>query len=273
MANFLPSSRSATDTTICQYRTGYNPAVARLPEYFEERGYQNPGDAYDGVFQYAHNTKQHRFDWTASRPRDQKAFNVLMTMARRNESARWFDYFPVDEKLRVEDASGVAIVDIGGGVGHDLIALQKAHPALQGKFVLEDLSVVVSSVKELPQGIEALAHDMFTPQPVKSAKAYFLRNVLHDWPDKQASIVLKHICEAMDAHSLLLISEALMPEENVPYYNVVADFSMMVNYASLDRTEAQFKQLIEACGFELVKVWKPEMFRTGNAVLFEARKR
>lgn len=213
------------------------------------------------------------FEWLANNPKYQHAFNVVMTMAIRGEIQKWFEVFPTMEKLCVDSGSDVALVDIGGGVGHDLIALKSAYPELRGKLVLEDLPVVISSVKDLPSGIEALPYDMFKPQPVKSAKAYFLRNVLHDWPDKQASIVLSHIHEAMGPDSLLLISEALMPEEKVPVYNVAADLSMMAAFSALDRTEAQFRQLIESCGFELVKVWKPEGFEAGNAVVFEGRKK
>jgi hypothetical protein len=253
--------------------THQNTVVDRLPEYFEHHGYKNPGDAFNGPFQYAFNTKEHVFEWLANNPKYQHAFNIVMTMAIRGETQKWFEVFPVGEKLRAGSDSDVALVDIGGGVGHDLIALKEAHPELQGKLVLEDLPVVISSAKDLPSGIEALPHDMFQPQPIKSAKAYFLRNVLHDWPDKQASIVLSHIHEAMDSDSLLLISESLMPEEKVPFYNVAADLSMMAAFSALDRTEAQFQQLIESCGFELVKVWKPDGFKPGAAVVFEARKR
>lgn len=194
-------------------------------------------------------------------------------MARPNESAKWYEYFPVEEKLHTESASDVALVDIGGGVGHDLTAVKTAHPNLEGKFILEDLPAVISSARDLPPGIEAQTHDMFTPQPVKSARAYFLRNVIHDWPDKQASVILGHIRDAMGPDSLLLIAEALMPKDKVPFYNAAADLRMMAASSAIDRTEPQFKKLIEACDFDLVKVWRPKGLKVGNAVVFEARKR
>ncbi|KAG6354382.1 hypothetical protein INS49_004399 [Diaporthe citri] len=34
--------------------------------------------------------------------------------------------------------------------------------------------------------VELQVHDFFTPQPVKGARAYFTRSVLHDWPDEQS---------------------------------------------------------------------------------------
>jgi len=230
-------------------------------------------DGFNGPFQFAFETKDHCFEWLAKHERFQHAFNVMMSMARPNQSVHWYDYFPVEEKLSVNSSSDAAIVDIGGGVGHDLIALKAAHPKLQGIFVLEDLPVVISSAKELPSGVDALAHDMFTPQPVKSAKAYFLRNVIHDWPDKQASIILNQIRDAMSSESLLLIAEAVMPEDNVPLFNTCTDLTMMAAFSALDRTETQFQHLLEGCGFELVKVWRQDDWKPGNAVVFEAIKK
>lgn len=36
------------------------------------------------------------------------------------------------------------------------------------------------------EGVEMMAHDFFTPQPVQNAKYYYLRTVLHDWADDKA---------------------------------------------------------------------------------------
>jgi hypothetical protein len=51
--------------------------------------------------------------------------------------------------------------------------------------LLEGLPQVVNKVSEACPGIEVLGYDFFTAQPVKSARAYYLRTVLHDWPDTQ----------------------------------------------------------------------------------------
>ena len=254
--------------------TAQNAAIARLPAYFEAKGspYQNPNDAYDSAFQFALNTDKHSFEWIADHPRLQRAFNVVMTLGRANEAQKWFEYFPVEEKLAVSEPSQIALVDIGGGVGHDLIALKAAHPGLKGKLMLQDLPVVTASARDLPDGIEALGHNMFDAQPsaAHGAKAFFLRNVLHDWPDKNCNEVLRNVRDAIGHGSRLLINEALMPEERVPYYNCVADMNMMAAFSAMDRTEVQFKELIESNGFELVKVWRPQNVKAGAAVVFEA---
>ena len=104
-----------------------------------------------------------------------------MGISRTGREQRWFDFFPVKPKLRAESASAPLLVDIGGGVGHDLIAFKQQDPTLSGELIVQDIPVVIDSIKELPNGIKAMKHDFFAPQPVKGAKAYYLGHVLHDW--------------------------------------------------------------------------------------------
>ena len=106
-----------------------------------------------------------------------------MTIARTNRGKEWYEFFPVETKLRVESESSPVLIDIGGGLGHDLVALKKKHPTLPGQLIVQDLPIVADSIKDLPSGISAMKHDFFAPQPIKNAKAYYLRAVLHDWPD------------------------------------------------------------------------------------------
>lgn len=62
------------------------------------------------------------------------------------------------------------IVDVGGGKGQAMLAIESECPKFfGGKVILQDLPIVIDSLKseDLP-GIEPTAHDIFTPQPVKS---------------------------------------------------------------------------------------------------------
>jgi hypothetical protein len=62
------------------------------------------------------------------------------------------------------------IVDIGGGRGQSLLAIQRHCGGSYGaKLILQDLPVVVESLMASDiQGIEAMPYNVFTPQPVKS---------------------------------------------------------------------------------------------------------
>ncbi len=181
-----------------------------------------------------------------------------------------FEFYSVEEKLIVESDSDIVLVDIGGGIGHDLSAFHDKYPALKGKLVLQDLPVVIESVKDIPTKIEALAQDFFQPQQIKGAKGYYLRSILHDWPDKQALEILARIKEAMNENSILLVNENATPEVGASLFEAQGDIQMMAAFGSLDRTSKQFEELLDAAGFTLVKTWKPEVHIPGTGTLFEA---
>ena len=109
---------------------------------------------------------------------------------------------------------------------------------------------MVEQAKNVPSGIEVMGYDFFTPQPIKGAKAYYLRTVLHDWPDKQAVQILKRVREAMSPES-----------------SALADLTMMVSFSSFERTQKQFEALLNEAGFELVHLWTPEGFKSSSAGL------
>ena len=81
-------------------------------------------------------TKLHSFDLMATEPKLQHAFNTIMTIARTNRGQEWYEFFPVEAKLRVESDSTPVLIDIGGGVGHEIIAFKKQHPSLPGELII-----------------------------------------------------------------------------------------------------------------------------------------
>lgn len=194
-----------------------------------------------------------------------------MSLAPIQRGEQWFEFYPVRERLRVTSPSDILLVDIGGGIGHDIAKFCAAFPDLPGRLVLQDAPAVLQQA-ELPSAIEAIAHDFFKPQPTQfqNAKAYYLRTVLHDWPDKQAAVILGHIRDAMSEDSVLLINESVLPESDVSLYQCKMDLNMMGSYSSLERTVAQFRKLLESCGFALAGTWRPRVMVPGSGVLLEA---
>lgn len=212
-------------------------------------------------------TRLHYFDWLKTKPKLQAAFNTVMSISRMNRGQEWFDFYPVKDKMRVASSQSL-LVDVGGGLRHDIIAFREKVPGLPGRLIVQDL--VLDGDEKLPFGIEAMKYDFFTPQPIKDAKVYYLRTVLHDWPDKQAEEILGNIRVSMNEDSILLINENALPESNVPLYSAELDYSMMAICSSLDRTSAQFKALLESSGFDLVNIWTPKTMIPGSGTLFEA---
>ena len=235
--------------------------LSRLPEYFHANGWKCPDDGMNGPFQFALGTEGHYFDFLSSTPYYGQAFDTVMSMSFRRRGIDWFDFYPVANRLSIQGDSHPLLVDIGGGQGEDLSKFHARFPDLPGRLILQDLPSVIQGARKkniLTPAIQMQEYNFFQPQPVQGAKVYFMRTVLHDWPDKQAKVILGRIRDAMASESILLISESLLPESGALLPSVISDMQMMGSFASLERTENQWRRLLEDSGLELVRVWLPE---------------
>ncbi|RAL13253.1 S-adenosyl-L-methionine-dependent methyltransferase [Aspergillus homomorphus CBS 101889] len=262
--------------------------MSQLPTYFAQTGWKTPTDATDGPFQQTHHTRQTFFEHLDTNPHIQQAFNTVMSMDFRRSTIRpWFELYPTESKLLSTtttdpDPNRITLVDVGGNQGKDLVALCAHFPhlfkstptlapstataiakptkqqATPPKLILQDLPTVLASIPAsttLPGCITIQPHNFFEQQPTRHAKAYFLRTVLHDWPDKQALQILGHLRDAMAEDSVLLVNEGVIPETGAGLMAVQTDFVMMCNYGAMERTKAQWVSLLERGGFEVCGVF------------------
>lgn len=185
----------------------------------------------------------------------------------------WTDanFYPVSENLGrglKENKDAVLLVDIGGGLGHDLEDFKGKYPQLPGRLILQERPEVIAQITETKQSIEPTVHDFFTPQPVKGAKAYYLHSVLHDWDDETSIKILKQIVSAMEkGYSKLLIHELVVPDAGASWSITSMDWLMMALGAVRERTEKQWHDLLASGGLRIVKVWTYEQ---GTESLIEA---
>lgn len=108
------------------------------------------------------------FEWLKENPEHRKYFDSYMA-GRRSEMLRWFEIYPVAGTLATNLRSGpkdVFLVDIGASQGHDLIRFKEICNKLPGRLILQDLPETIESLQNLPPGIEPMAYDFFTPQPI-----------------------------------------------------------------------------------------------------------
>lgn len=68
---------------------------------------------------------------------------------------------------------------------------------------------------EVASRVSFQAHDMFEMQPIADAGVYYLRHVLHDWPDHFAVKILQNLIPKMQAHSRILVSDSVIPPPGV----------------------------------------------------------
>ncbi|KAM0794283.1 O-methyltransferase [Usnea florida] len=233
------------------------PSWANLPANLAKSHYQNPINNLDTGLQAGLKIDYHGFEFLAKNPKIFNDFNIFMS-AQREGRAYWLDFYPFEQKLPAEARDSdhdVLFVDVGGALGSEILELRKRFPALKGRMILQELPQTIEHVSPDP-GMEATVHDFFTPQPVTGAHIYYLRNVLHDWPDPLARLVLQQISSAMTPGvSRLLINELVVPVRGCGQFAPHSDFNMMSICAGMERTEAQWKELLGSVGLEIRGIW------------------
>jgi hypothetical protein len=155
----------------------------------------------------------------------------------------------------------VLIVDVGGSSGHDLVSFRSNHPDIKGRLVLQDLPEAISAAKATGDleklHIEAVEHDFFTPQPIPSARVYYLKMVLHDWPDEQCKQILSNLKPALKkGHSRILLNEIIIPEVGANWFETSVDMIMMCAHSAQERRERDWRGLVEGVGgLKVGNIW------------------
>lgn len=166
----------------------------------------------------------------------------------------WLSVYPITEEAKGLTAEQTLLVDIGGGFGQQCALLKGVHPDLPGRVVNQDLPHAIGMAIPTP-GVENNAHDFFTPQPEKEAKYYYMRNILHDWPDEKCVLILENIKPALGKDSVILIDEVVLPESNVHWQTTQLDLTMMCAFNSIERTKEQWEALFDKAGFQIKQVY------------------
>ncbi|OJI98866.1 hypothetical protein ASPVEDRAFT_50464 [Aspergillus versicolor CBS 583.65] len=233
--------------------------ILALPAFLEKTNYRNPTSATDTAFQLGYKTDMGFFGHLQQEPITARRFNNHMGVYAQGR-ARWMDpgFYPVQEQLIEGTDFGkedVLLVDVGGSFGHDLLDFRRKWPSVPGRLVLQDLPEVVSSVKDLDPSIDVTAHDFFTEQPIKGARAYYMHSVLHDWPDNLGRKILDNLVAAMKpGYSKLLVNEDVIPDTGAYWETTSLDIIMM-QIGSGERTERQWRALLESAGLVVVNIW------------------
>ncbi|KAL4935304.1 hypothetical protein BDV06DRAFT_228946 [Aspergillus oleicola] len=238
------------------------------PEYFRRNGNQLPSTVLDTPFQLAKKTELSYFNWMKENPSSAKDFQVWMT-AKQQSTPNWVDWFDVQGAVLdglSEDPSNtgkdILFVDVGGGEGHYLQAFNRKFPDKPGRRILQDLPHVISSIPKVLDSegpaVELLAHDFFQPQPVEGARVYYLHWILHDWSDDKAREILKNIIAAMEpGYSRLVINDKIIPDRNCGYASACLSIMMMVQVGSVERTEQQWRELLNSVGLTDLSFHQP----------------
>ncbi|KAH8654647.1 putative O-methyltransferase [Tricladium varicosporioides] len=235
------------------------PSFASLPEYLKVTNYKNPTELTNGPFQYAHKTPLPFFAWLDQTPPYLSIFNNYMSAYRAGKPT-WCDpgFYPIEHLTTGFDytSNPALLVDVGGGIGHDLQELRKNHGSLPGDLILQDREEVISTLTP-GTNFKAIAHDFFTPQPILHARAYYLHSVLHDWGDEDCIKILQNLISALKkGYSKVLINEIVVSEENATLAASSMDQLMLVLGAMKERTEEQWGEILAKAGYKVLNIWK-----------------
>ncbi|CAN9175015.1 unnamed protein product [Alternaria alternata] len=245
---------------------GMIPTFHHLPSFLAKTSYQVPNNNANGPVQHALQTKKPFFAILQDDSRLGSAFNDFMTGYGKARPS-WVDYYPVHERLlnRSND-TGPLLVDVGGGLGRDISHFHSVFPEARGTLILQDTPSVIAqtqrSTPPLPAGINAMAHDFFTPQPesAQQAQAYYLHLVLHDWDDDSCRKILGHVRDAMKpGYSKLLINENVMEDFAAPWQQTSLDWTMMAMLVNRERTRGQWAALLESVGMKIEGIWRKDI--------------
>jgi hypothetical protein len=204
----------------------------KLPEYFRTHKQEHLYDLKKSPYAWAVGLEgKGYYEAISSDPK--KLHNFNFTMAASEKVIPILGMFPwASMKEEVEaDPTRAFAVDIGGGRGQLLKAIQKEAPnGFGAKMILQDRPDVLASLtaEDIP-GIEKMSYDFFTPQPVKSmtfpasasrlispdAHLYLMRHVLHDFYVPVCKELVKNVASAMGPSSRFIIADMIMPEKVV----------------------------------------------------------
>lgn len=148
------------------------------------------------------------------------------------------------------------IVDVGGSHGALLAGILATNPGVLG--VLADLPPVVAGAELLRKSpvaerCEFAGIDFFDAVP-EGADAYVLKWVIHDWNDEDALKILRNCRRAIRPEGTLLLIEHVLKPVNEFDLGRMLDVGVLTLARGRERTEQEYRQLLQAAGFALRKV-------------------
>jgi O-methyltransferase domain len=190
--------------------------------------------------------------WLKTHPTERAAFDSAMAQGwqyrlERVESVGWRG----DE----------TVVDVGGGNGSFLRALLDGHPEMRG--IVFDLPETVRDEASFPDRMTFVEGSFF--EHVPPGDVFVLSTIIHDWPDDDARRILATVRAAATPESRLVLIESIVQPGNDPSGAKWLDLLMLVIAGGRERTEEQWRALLESAG------WEPVRFFESGAI--EARPR
>lgn len=168
-----------------------------------------------------------------------------------------------------QDLGDGLVVDVGGGTGDVAVALARAFPRLQVTVEDGDRASIATGrltmPPELKDRIRLVERNFFQPRTPEDAggeggcgtTAYFLRMILHNWPDEDVARIIQPLLPGVRAGARLLIMEMVVPRpgtvpETMEWWMRSLDMEMMLEFNSKVRSKEDWETLFEGISTGLV---------------------
>jgi hypothetical protein len=171
------------------------------------------------------------------------------------------NYAPIAEAW---DFSRVKVVaDLGGGGGSLILAVLALNPHLRGMLVDLESSIDPARsrfAEEDPSSrCELIAADLTQSVPA-GADVYMLKHFLHGCQDEEAITILRNCRAVIPQNGSLLIVEFILPPlvshaDLQLEGHLMSDLNMLAVTGGKDRSEREWRTLLEAAGFILTGVY------------------
>ncbi|MHB8689071.1 MAG: methyltransferase [Candidatus Dormibacteraceae bacterium] len=169
-------------------------------------------------------------------------------------------------------ASASTIVDVGGGNGALAAGVLQAHPHLQA--IISDLAPGLAGTeaylarKGVLSRSTIVESDFFNSVP--QGDVYLLKEIIHDWDDKNAARILAACRRATVSSGRIVLVERMLPARvtaTPSHLNaVMTDLQMMVQLGSQERTVGEYRDLLEAANFRFVGVIPGALYSIAQGV-------
>jgi hypothetical protein len=101
-----------------------------------------------------------------------------------------------------------------------------------------------------------MGYSFLDPQPVKGARVYYFRAIFHDWPDHVCQQILRNTVSAMARdYSRIVIVDFVLSDTKTPLMQASMDIQMMSIGAGVERSERQWRDLLDSVGLEISGIW------------------
>jgi hypothetical protein len=174
------------------------------------------------------------------------------------EAMRSFSVATGAALAKTYDFSGIrTLADIGGSQGFILSLVLPKYPDMRG--ILFDLPAVVKGASSfikmygLEGRIDVRSGNFFESIP-SGADAYLLKHILHDWGDEDCLRILNNVYAVAEPGTKLLVVDTVIGASNEHEFGKILDIQMLVHLPGKERTQAEWKELLHAAGFQLTRV-------------------